>query len=118
MTRPLDLRARRLLRTLIAQHTRDGEPVGSRTLARNSGLDVSPATVRNIMADLEDIGLLSAPHSSAGRVPTDTGYRWRTPTATPTAARTSRSSACLATRMRSTRSPRWPGPRPCTAGRC
>jgi len=72
---PLDLRARRLLRTLIAQHIRDGEPVGSRTLARQSGLDVSPATVRNIMADLEEIGLLSAPHSSAGRVPTAQGYR-------------------------------------------
>jgi heat-inducible transcriptional repressor len=75
VTRPLDLRARRLLRTLIAQHIRDGEPVGSRTLARQSGLDVSPATVRNIMADLEDIGLLSAPHASAGRVPTAQGYR-------------------------------------------
>jgi heat-inducible transcriptional repressor len=75
MTRPLDLRARRLLRTLISQHIRDGEPVGSRTLARQSGLDVSPATVRNIMADLEEIGLLSAPHTSAGRVPTAQGYR-------------------------------------------
>ncbi len=75
MSRPLDLRARRLLRTLISQHIRDGEPVGSRTLARQSGLDVSPATVRNIMADLEEIGLLSAPHSSAGRIPTAQGYR-------------------------------------------
>ncbi|CAN5127645.1 heat-inducible transcriptional repressor HrcA [soil metagenome] len=75
MSRPLDLRARRLLRTLISQHIRDGEPVGSRTLARQSGLDVSPATVRNIMADLEEIGLLSASHSSAGRVPTAQGYR-------------------------------------------
>ena len=71
----LDIRARRLLRTLIAQHIRDGEPVGSRTLARQSGLDVSPATIRNIMSDLEEIGLISAPHTSAGRVPTAQGYR-------------------------------------------
>jgi heat-inducible transcriptional repressor len=71
----LDPRARSLLRTLIAQHIRDGEPVGSRTLAKQSGLDVSPATIRNIMSDLEEIGLLSAPHTSAGRVPTAQGYR-------------------------------------------
>lgn len=71
----LDPRARRLLRTLIAQHIRDGEPVGSRTLAKASGLDVSPATIRNIMADLEEIGLVAAPHTSAGRVPTPQGYR-------------------------------------------
>lgn len=71
----LDPRARRLLRTLIAQHIRDGEPVGSRTLAKRSGLDVSPATIRNIMADLEEIGLVSAPHTSAGRIPTSQGYR-------------------------------------------
>ena len=71
----LDPRARNLLRSLIAQYIRDGEPVGSRTLARHSGLDVSPATIRNIMADLEDIGLVAAPHTSAGRVPTAQGYR-------------------------------------------
>ncbi|GGA75913.1 heat-inducible transcription repressor HrcA [Arenimonas soli] len=71
----LDPRARRLLRTLIAQHIRDGEPVGSRTLAKRSGLDVSPATIRNIMSDLEEIGLVSAPHTSAGRIPTAQGYR-------------------------------------------
>ena len=71
----LDPRARRLLRTLISQHIRDGEPVGSRTLAKRSGLDVSPATIRNIMADLEEIGLVAAPHTSAGRVPTAQGYR-------------------------------------------
>ncbi|HTC27874.1 MAG TPA: heat-inducible transcriptional repressor HrcA, partial [Dyella sp.] len=53
----LDIRARRLLRTLIAQYLADGEPVGSRTLSRSSGLDVSPATIRNIMADLEEAGL-------------------------------------------------------------
>src|SRR6187399_3771334 len=71
----LDARARHLLRALIAQYIRDGQPVGSRTLARNSGLDVSPATIRNVMSDLEEIGLLSAPHTSAGRIPTAQGYR-------------------------------------------
>lgn len=71
----LDARARRLLRTLIAQYLADGEPVGSRTLSRSSGLDVSPATIRNIMADLEDAGLVASPHTSAGRVPTPRGLR-------------------------------------------
>lgn len=71
----LDPRARQLLRTLIGHYIRSGEPVGSQTLARHSGLDISPATVRNILADLEDVGLLSAPHHSAGRVPTAQGYR-------------------------------------------
>src|SRR5207342_3187916 len=71
----LDPRARWLLRSLIAQHIQDGEPVGSRTLAKRSGLDVSPATIRNIMADLEESGLVSAPHTSAGRIPTAQGYR-------------------------------------------
>lgn len=71
----LDARARQLLRTLIAQYIADGQPVGSRTLAKNSGLDVSPATIRNVMADLEELGLLAAPHTSAGRVPTAQGYR-------------------------------------------
>ncbi len=72
----LDARARRLLRTLIAHYLRDGQPVGSRTLAKASGLDVSPATIRNVMADLEEIGLVTAPHTSAGRVPTTLGYRF------------------------------------------
>jgi heat-inducible transcriptional repressor len=71
----LDPRARQLLRTLIGRYIRDGEPVGSQTLARHSGLDVSPATIRNILSDLEDAGLLSAPHTSAGRIPTAQGYR-------------------------------------------
>jgi heat-inducible transcriptional repressor len=71
----LDPRARSLLRTLIGQYIREGEPVGSRTLARSSGLDVSAATIRNIMADLEEVGLVSAPHTSAGRIPTAQGYR-------------------------------------------
>jgi heat-inducible transcriptional repressor len=71
----LDARSRQLLRTLIARYIADGHPVGSRTLARSSGLDVSPATIRNVMADLEECGLVSAPHTSAGRVPTAQGYR-------------------------------------------
>ena len=71
----LDPRARHLLRTLIARYIRSGEPVGSQTLARHAGLDLSPATIRNILGDLEDVGLLSAPHSSAGRIPTTQGYR-------------------------------------------
>ena len=71
----LDARSRSLLRTLIAQYIADGQPVGSRTLAKSSGLDVSPATIRNIMADLEDAGLVAAPHTSAGRIPTAQGYR-------------------------------------------
>ena len=79
MNRPadslLDPRARLLLRTLIARYIRDGEPVGSQTLARHAGLDVSSATIRNILSELEDVGLLSAPHTSAGRVPTSQGYR-------------------------------------------
>ena len=71
----LDARARQLLRTLIAQYLVDGEPVGSRTLSRASGLDVSAATIRNIMSDLEEAGLLASPHTSAGRVPTAQGLR-------------------------------------------
>jgi len=71
----LDPRARQLLRTLIGRYIRDGEPVGSQTLARHAGLDVSAATIRNILADLEEQGLLAAPHTSAGRVPTAQGYR-------------------------------------------
>lgn len=68
-------RAQHLLRVLIQRYIRDGQPVGSRTLSRDSGLDLSPATIRNVMADLEDMGMVSAPHTSAGRVPTAKGYR-------------------------------------------
>ena len=68
-------RARHLLRTLIARYIQDGEPVGSQTLARVAGLEVSPATIRNILGDLEDLGLLASPHTSAGRIPTPQGYR-------------------------------------------
>jgi heat-inducible transcriptional repressor len=68
-------RGQHLLRVLIQRYIRDGQPVGSRTLSKDSGLDLSPATIRNVMSDLEDMGLVSAPHTSAGRVPTPRGYR-------------------------------------------
>jgi len=68
-------RAQHFLKVLIERYIRDGQPVGSRTLSRDTGLDLSPATVRNVMADLEDMGLVSSPHTSAGRVPTVSGYR-------------------------------------------
>ena len=71
----LDDRARTLLKTLVERYIADGTPVGSRTLSRTSGLDLSPATIHNVMADLEDLGLIASPHTSAGRIPTARGYR-------------------------------------------
>ncbi len=71
----LDDRAKRLLKTLVERYIADGQPVGSRTLSRASGLDLSPATIRNVMSDLEELGLIASPHTSAGRVPTPRGYR-------------------------------------------
>jgi heat-inducible transcriptional repressor len=71
----LDDRARKLLKTLVERYIADGTPVGSRTLSRTSGLDLSPATIRNVMSDLEELGLIASPHTSAGRVPTARGYR-------------------------------------------
>lgn len=68
-------RALHFLKALIERYSRDGQPVGSRTLAKDTGLDLSPATVRNVMSDLEEMGFVSSPHTSAGRVPTVTGYR-------------------------------------------
>lgn len=68
-------RAQYLLKVLIQRFIRDGQPVGSRTLSRDAGIDLSPATIRNVMADLEEMGFVSAPHTSAGRVPTPQGYR-------------------------------------------
>ena len=68
-------RAQYFLKVLIERYIRDGEPVGSRTLSRDSGLDLSPATIRNVMSDLEDLGLVASPHTSAGRIPTVSGYR-------------------------------------------
>ncbi|GAC1303227.1 MAG: heat-inducible transcriptional repressor HrcA [Steroidobacteraceae bacterium] len=72
----LNERAQRLLKALIESYIRDGQPVGSRTLSRESGLSLSSATIRNVMADLEDLGFVASPHTSAGRVPTDKGYRF------------------------------------------
>ena len=72
----LDKRAQMLLKTLIERYIEDGEPVGSRTLSRFSGLDLSPATIRNVMSDLEEMGFISSPHTSAGRIPTPQGYRF------------------------------------------
>ncbi len=72
----MDARARHLLRSLIEQHISSGHPVGSRQLARDAGLQISPATVRNVIAELEEEGYVMAPHTSAGRVPTRFGYRF------------------------------------------
>ncbi|MDB5957840.1 MAG: heat-inducible transcription repressor HrcA [Ramlibacter sp.] len=71
----LDDRAKLLLKALIERYIADGQPVGSRTLSRASGLELSPATIRNVMSDLEELGLVASPHTSAGRVPTARGYR-------------------------------------------
>ena len=72
----LNDRAQQLLRYLVQKYIREGQPVGSRVLSKETGLDVSPATIRNIMSDLEDLGFIAAPHTSAGRVPTVAGYRF------------------------------------------
>ena len=69
-------RAQHLLKLLVEHYIRDGQPVGSRTLARDLGLNLSAATIRNVMADLEELGFVTSPHTSAGRVPTDKGYRF------------------------------------------
>jgi heat-inducible transcriptional repressor len=75
-TEGLSDRAQHLLRVLIESYIRDGQPVGSRVLSRDSGLQLSSATIRNVMADLEEYGFVSSPHTSAGRIPTDKGYRF------------------------------------------
>lgn len=72
---PLDVRAQTLLKALVERYIADGQPVGSRALSKISGLDLSPATIRNIMADLEEMGYVASPHTSAGRIPTPRGYR-------------------------------------------
>jgi heat-inducible transcriptional repressor len=72
----LDARAREVLREIVMQHIASGEPIGSRTLAKCDRFQLSPASLRNVMADLEDLGYLQQPHTSAGRVPTDRGYRF------------------------------------------
>ena len=71
----LDERAKFLLKTLVERYIADGQPVASRTLSKTSGIELSPATIRNVMADLEDLGLITSPHTSAGRIPTSRGYR-------------------------------------------
>jgi heat-inducible transcriptional repressor len=71
----LDKRSRLLLKTLIERYIADGQPVGSRALSKISGLELSPATIRNVMADLEELGFVVSPHTSAGRIPTPRGYR-------------------------------------------
>ena len=75
-TAHLSERAQVMLRALIERYERDGQPVGSRTLAREAGLELSPATIRNVMSDLEELGFVASPHTSAGRVPTVQGYRF------------------------------------------
>jgi heat-inducible transcriptional repressor len=72
----LDPRAQHLLKTLVERYVAEGQPVGSRVLSRHSGLELSPATIRNVMADLEEMGLIASPHTSSGRVPTPRGYRF------------------------------------------
>ncbi|MBC7514149.1 MAG: heat-inducible transcriptional repressor HrcA, partial [Herminiimonas sp.] len=71
----LDHRAQTLLKALVERYIADGQPVGSRSLSKISGLDLSPATIRNIMSDLEELGFVASPHTSAGRIPTPRGYR-------------------------------------------
>ena len=75
ITRAPSERAQYLLKVLIQRFIRDGQPVGSRTLSRDSSIELSPATIRNVMSDLEELGLIAAPHTSAGRIPTPQGYR-------------------------------------------
>jgi len=71
----LDDRSKLLLKALVERYIAEGQPVGSRTLSRASGLELSPATIRNVMSDLEELGLIASPHTSAGRIPTARGYR-------------------------------------------
>lgn len=72
----LNERSQHLLKLLVEHYIRDGQPVGSRTLARDMGMQLSAATIRNVMADLEELGFVTSPHTSAGRIPTDKGYRF------------------------------------------
>ena len=76
MSNPLDPRAAELLKLLVERYIHDGQPVGSRTLSRMASLGVSSATIRNVMADLDDLGFVASPHTSAGRIPTSRGYRY------------------------------------------
>jgi len=76
MNAPMDKRAQILLKTLVEHYISDGQPIGSRTLLQHSGLNVSSATIRNVMSDLEQLGFIASPHTSAGRIPTQKGYRF------------------------------------------
>src|ERR1700756_5543886 len=69
-------RAQNLLKILVERYIAEGQPVGSRALSKFSQLELSPATIRNVMADLEEMGFVASPHTSAGRVPTPKGYRF------------------------------------------
>src|SRR5271170_5021628 len=71
----LSARARQVLYHCVTEYVGTGEPVGSRTLSKKAGLDLSPASIRNVLADLEEVGYLKQPHTSAGRVPTDRAFR-------------------------------------------
>ena len=73
---PLNERAQHLLKILVERYIEEGQPVGSRSLSKGAGLNLSPATIRNVMADLEDLGFITSPHTSAGRMPTASGYRF------------------------------------------
>jgi heat-inducible transcriptional repressor len=97
-------RARILLKTLVERYITDGDPVGSRTLSKHAGLDLSPASIRNIMADLEEMGLVTSPHTSAGRVPTPLGYRFFVDTLLPCARWPGRSQSARKQSGRPTRS--------------
>jgi heat-inducible transcriptional repressor len=72
----LNERSQQLLKLLVEHYIRDGQPIGSRTLSRDLGMNLSAATIRNVMADLEELGFVTSPHTSAGRIPTDKGYRF------------------------------------------
>ena len=76
MQNPMNERAQLLLKTLVERYITDGQPVGSRALSKVPGLDLSPASIRNVMADLEEMGFIASPHTSAGRIPTPRGYRF------------------------------------------
>ena len=72
----MDNRYRKLLKTLVERYVKEGQPIGSKAIAESSKLDISAATVRNVMSDLEGMGMVKSPHTSAGRVPTTKGYRF------------------------------------------
>ena len=114
-TRPVPSeRAQHILRVLVEHYIRDGQPVGSRTLALQAGLDLSPATIRNVMADLEDLGFITSPHTSAGRIPTARGYRFFVDTLVRLQPLAEQEVARLQTRSRSASAamPRRSSPRP------